>query len=118
MRNLNECVHCGDKFDPRSPQKLKAGGKINECPNCVDELGTSGPPKYLGVAAGDGKMTGLTILKFQSEKDREAYAAMWRNNSGQNVGKSCQLGTHLTSSIGVKFETVQATQAVNHKGKL
>jgi hypothetical protein len=118
MRNLNECVHCGDKFDLCSPQKLKVGGKINECPNCVDELGTSGPPKYLGVAAGDGKMTGLTILKFQSEKDREAYRKAYRNNSGQNTGKNCQLGAHISSMSGLQFQTVQTTEAVNHKGKL
>jgi hypothetical protein len=113
-----ECVICGDNFNPRSPQKLKLGGKINECPTCVDEHGLSGPPKYLGVSAGDGKMTGVTILKFNSEADREAYSKMWRNNSGQNKGKSCQLGNHLTASGGIRFETVLATEAVNHKGKM
>jgi hypothetical protein len=118
MRNLNECVHCGDSFDLRSPQKIRAGGKINECPTCVQDFGLSGPPKYLGVGAGDGKMTGVTILKFETEQDRAAYAAMWRNNSGQNKGKSCQLGTHLTASSGLRFTTVQKTEAVNHKGKL
>lgn len=113
-----ECIICGDTFNSRCPQKLKVGGKINQCPTCVEEYGLSGPPKYVGLAAGDGKQAGVTILKFETETDREAYVKMWRNNSGQNKGKSCQLGTHLTSSGGIKFKTVQATEATNHKGKM
>ena len=38
--------------------------------------------------------------------------------SGQNAGKSCQLGTHLTPMSGIKFKTIQKTEATNHKGKL
>lgn len=113
------CKHCGENFDHLSPVKVKIGGYINECPECVEESGgDKSPPKYLGVTAGDGKMSGVTILKFSTEEDRKAYAKNWRNNSGQNKGKSCQLGKHLSSTGGLKFQTVQATEAVNHKGKL
>ncbi len=116
--NMRTCVHCEDEFDLDSPIKMKAGGYINECPDCIEERGGDTTARYLGVAAGDGKMSGLTILKFNSEKDREAYSKMWRNNSGQNKGKSCQLGKHLSPTDGIKFQTVQHTEAVNHKGKL
>ena len=37
---MRECIHCQVDFDPRSPAKRQAGGKINECPDCVEELGT------------------------------------------------------------------------------
>ena len=114
-----KCKHCDDEFNVDDPRKQKVGGFINECPDCVlDRGGDNSPPKYLGVTAGDGKMSGLTILKFESDEDRAAYAKMWRNNSGQNVGKSCQLGSHLSTTTGRKFKTVQTTQPVNHKGKL
>jgi hypothetical protein len=95
------------------------GGYANECPDCVEERGgDNSPPAYLGVGAGDGKALGITILKFETDADREAYAKAHRNNSGQNVGKSCQLGTHLTPMTGLKFVTVQKTEAMNAKGKL
>lgn len=113
------CIHCESSFDLHSTRKIQMGGKINECPDCVEEMGgDKSPPKYLGVAAGDGKMSGLTILKFKSEGDRKSYSDMWRNNSGQNKGKSCQLGKHLTSSGGISFETVQKQESTNHKGKM
>jgi hypothetical protein len=113
------CIHCDYEFDVDSPLKKRVGGKINECPECVEDLGgDNSPPRYLGVTAGDGKMSGVTILKFESEKDRESYSKMWKNNSGYNKGKECQLGGHLTSSSGMKFTTLQKTEAVNHKGKL
>jgi hypothetical protein len=117
--NIKICIHCEFDFDLDDPRKVRAGGRINECPDCIEDMGgDKSPPKYLGVSAGDGKMAGLTILKFASNNDRDAYSKMWRNNSGQNKGKSCQLGAHLTTTSGIKFETVQKTEAVNHKGKL
>lgn len=113
------CVHCETDFDLLSPMKIKVGGYSNECPDCVEERGGDmSAPKYLGVMAGDGKMSGVTILKFETEKDREAYAKMWRNNSGQNKGKACQLGAHLTCASGLRFKTLQKTESTNHKGKL
>lgn len=116
---IKECKWCETPFDTEGRRKREAGGYINECPDCVEERGgDDSPPKYLGVAAGDGKISGVTILKFQTEGDRKAYQKMWSNNSGQNKGKSCQLGTHLSATSGLRFETVQRTEAVNHKGKL
>lgn len=113
------CKHCESEFDTQDRRKQLAGGYINECPDCVEERGgDASPPKYLGVNAGDGKMSSISILKFKSEQDRAAYAKMWKNNSGGNIGKSCQLGTHLTGSLGISFETVQTTGPMNHKGRL
>jgi hypothetical protein len=109
------CIYCDDEFDVFSPEKVRIGGKINECPFCVEDRG---PPKYLGVAAGNGKMSDITILKFKTVSDREAYSKAWKNNSGFNKGKSCQLGNHLTSMSGMKFEVVAENKANdNHKGK-
>lgn len=117
--NIRTCIYCESEFNLNSPQKIKIGGKINECPDCVEERGgDNSPPRYLGVAAGDGKMSGLTILRFKTNQDREAYSKMWRNNSGQNKGKSCQLGRHLSSTEGISFETVQKTESTNHKGRM
>lgn len=116
---MRQCIHCEAEFNERSRLKQLVGGKVNECPDCVEANGgDQSPPKYLGVMAGDGKMSGVTILQFESEADRKAYAQAHRNNSGQNKGKECQLGTHLTPMSGIKFKTVQRTEAMNHKGKL
>ena len=116
---MRECIHCGDEFNERSRHKELVGGRINECPHCVETNGgDQSPPKYLACQAGDGKMSGITILQFDSEADRQAYSKAWLNNSGQNAGKSCQLGTHLTPMSGIKFKTIQKTEATNHKGKL
>jgi hypothetical protein len=116
---LKECKWCEAEFETESRRKQLAGGFINECPECVEDRGgDDSPPKYLGTVSGDGKMAGVTILKFETEADREAYLKAHRNNSGQNKGKECQLGGHLTPMSGIKFTTVQKTEAVNHKGKL
>jgi hypothetical protein len=117
---LKECKHCGDTFNTESPEKIMAGGYINECPCCVEEKGgDSSPPKYLGVSAGDGKMSGVTILRFSSDTEREQYKKAWRNNSGQNKGKACQLGVHLSPMTGMSFSVVAENRGnENHKGKL
>jgi hypothetical protein len=107
-----ECVHCETLFNPNSPQKQRAGGKINECPDCSTE--TAVP--YLGLMAGDGKQAGITVLKFESARDREEYRQMWWVNSGMMVGKSCQLGFQKRTP-SVKFTTVTQSTATNHKGK-
>lgn len=113
------CKHCGDKFDLHSPEKRRAEGYINECPDCVEERGgDDSAPRYLGVTAGNGKMSDITVLKFDNEQQREAYSKAWKNNSGYNKGKSCQLGTHLTAMSGMEFKVVSENRANdNHKGK-
>lgn len=107
------CAHCEEEFDSKSLAKRKAGGKINECPDCALE---STIP-YAGVASSDGKMGQISILKFSSKQDRENYIRFWRNNSGINKSKSCQLGNHLSTTPAVSFETIQAFKPTNHKGK-
>lgn len=113
------CKHCDEEFDLDSPEKIRAGGYINECPWCIEENGgDQSPPKYLGVQAGNGKMADITILSFEDEASRKAYSAAWKNNSGYNKGKSCQLGTHLTAMDGMKFKKVAENRAnANHNGK-
>lgn len=113
-----KCKHCELEFNPHSKEKKEVGGFINECPDCVEELGGDRTPKYLGVAAGNGKMSDVTILKFDNYEDRKAYSNAWKNNSGLNKGKSCQLGKHLTSMSGMSFKIVSENRANdNHKGK-
>lgn len=113
MKKLITCIHCEDDFDPNSVAKRKAGGKINECPECSQE----NVVKYAGVQAADGKQSQATILKFGSEKDKEKYLAFWKNNSGMNKGKSCQLGAHLSTTPDIKFESITEFIPTNHKGK-
>lgn len=113
------CKHCNETFDLHSREKKEAQGYINECPDCIEEMGgDQSPPKYLGVAAGNGKMSDITILQFETEEQRSSYSKAHRNNSGYNKGKSCQLGNHLTSMSGMKFKKVAENFAnANHKGK-
>lgn len=112
------CVHCESEFNTDSASKREAGGKINECPSCVDELNTETTVPYLGVCMGEGKQGGVQILAFEDKKAREAYHKSWRNNSGQNKGKSCQLGKHTSSMAGMTVRKVGETPAnSNHKGR-
>ena len=110
---LRDCVSCGSKYDTMSPAKIRAGGLITTCPDCSDEPAV----KYLGLANGDGKQASVTVLSFESTADRDRYASFWRNNSGVHRGKSCQLGSHLSTDPGVKFRTVTQSTATNHKGR-
>jgi hypothetical protein len=97
-----------------SPEKRRVGGLITCCPDCSSES----VPKYLGLQSADGKAAGVTILKFDSEADREEYRQMWWVNSGMMVGKSCQLGFQKRTP-NVKFTKVhEAGLGMNHKGKL
>lgn len=110
---LRECIECESLFDPRSPAKMRAGGHIGTCPECSQESTV----KYLGLANGDGKQASVTVLSFKSQEDRSRYADFWRNNTGIHKGKSCQLGSHLSTSPGISFKTVTQSGATNHKGR-
>lgn len=110
---LLECAVCETAFNPRSPAKQRAGGRINHCPDCSEESTV----KYLGLANGDGKQASITVLAFGSTTDRELYSGFYRNNAGYHRGKSCQLGTHLSTTPNVSFRTVTQSGATNHKGK-
>jgi len=111
---LRTCAACESLFDPNSPAKQRAGGRVNTCPDCSDEPEV----KYLGLANGDGKQASITVLAFGSSKDRDRYSSFYRNNAGYHKGKSCQLGSHLSTDPGVKFRTVTQSTATNHKGRL
>lgn len=115
---IKVCVHCGDEFNPHSYHKQRVGGRITECPDCVENLGTETAVPYLGVCMGEGKQGGVQILAFEDEKSRSAYFKSWRNNSGQNKSKSCQLGGHLSPTEGIRFKKKGETPTnSNHKGR-
>lgn len=115
-----DCKHCGIEFNHNSQQKRAAGGKINECPDCVIELGTETAVPYAGVAAGDGKGVGVTVLAFETPADRAAYVKAWRSTSGQNVGKACQMSNSNAYIGGLKFKKIGESGSIgtNHKGRL
>lgn len=108
-----ECRECEEEFDPLSKAKKSAGGLIFLCPSCSEE----NVVKYAGVQSADGKQSQATILKFGSEADKKAYLRFWQNNSGLHKNKSCQLGNHLSTDPGIKFETITEFNPTNHKGK-
>jgi hypothetical protein len=110
---IRECIDCGIDFNLYSFEKKKVGGLATTCPDCSEEA----TPRYLGLTSGDGKQASITVLKFNSTQDREAYREMWWVNSGMNTGKSCQIGVRK-SDPGVRFQTVSQSTAANHKGKL
>ena len=112
---LRECIECECEYNDRSPQKREAGGLITHCPDCSDEIEV----RYLGVQNASGKVAGCEILAFGSNADRDAFNQHWRNNSGMNKGKSCQLGSHQTAGSGsFKFRRVASFgRNDNHKGK-
>lgn len=107
------CIECDEEFDLNSQAKKLAGGKVWNCPSCSEETAV----KYAGVQAADGKQSQATILKFQSESDKKRYIAFWQNNSGYNRGKNVQLGAHLSTDPGIKFDTIVNFTPTNHKGK-
>lgn len=109
---IRTCLDCQDEFDDRSQEKRRVGGLITHCPQCSVDV-----PRVLGLQSADGKQSQITILQFESSEDRERYAAFWRNNTGYNVGKSCQLGTHLSTTPNVKFKSLTQFSPTNHKGK-
>ena len=113
MKRIISCSECGFDFDLFSVEKRKVGGKSIHCPDCSEEHTV----KYAGVQSADGKSAQATILKFNSEEDKKSYIAFWQNNSGLYKSKSCQLGSHLSTTPKVQFETITAFNPSNHKGK-
>ena len=112
---MRVCVICDCEFDPLSALKAAVGGKIDTCGHCSKE--TAVP--YLGLTSGDGKASGVTILAFESVKDRNAYASAWRSNAGSDKGACCQLSASSTPMSGMKFRKVhESGLGMNHKGKL
>jgi len=107
------CTECDSTFDPHSREKRRVGGLSTTCVDCsVDDT-----VRYLGISAGEGKQASVQVLKFNSERDRQAYKDYWRATSGLNTGKQCQMHFRAKEP-NVSFET-KATFAgnTNHKGK-
>ena len=112
------CIHCNDTFDPNSHFKKQAGGKINECASCVEELGTETAVRYLGLASGDGKATAISIVAFESDEDRSAYASAWKAVTGFHKGKSCHVSGSQTTIGNRPMRHVGFNAGnSNHKGK-
>ena len=108
---IKECKHCGVEFNANSYVKKRVGGYINECPDCVVELETETAVKYRGVISGDGKMAALSIVKFESDADADAYVRSF-NSCGSFGGRK----TNNCNSI--KHEHVGTNMGnSNHKGK-
>lgn len=102
---LKTCVHCGEEFDTKSSDKILVGGRINECSDCVVSLKTERAPVSIGVGAGDGKTTMITVMRFDDQKKASAYMKAYKNSTGFNKGRSCHLGsTNImhTDSLGGK----------------
>ena len=111
---MKTCVSCGDEFDPRSPEKRRAGGLSTHCPDCSEETSV----RYAGVTNGEGKMASVQLLKFNSVEDRESYLDFWKVNSGLYKGKSCQIGHGLKSTPAVGFKVIAENNPnKNAKGK-
>ena len=105
------CVHCEMEFNPYSSAKKRVGGRKYECPDCVEELGTETTVKYRGVVSGDGKMAAISIVKFESDADADAYVRSF-NSCGSFQGRK----TNRCNSI--KHEHVGSNMGnSNHKGK-
>lgn len=108
------CATCDIEFDDASKEKKRVGGLIIHCPECSEETEV----RVAGVMSGSGKMSGLEILKFESEEDRANYIRFHKNQSGFNKGKSCQLGNHLSTQPNIKFIKISENHPnLNHKGK-
>ena len=111
MKNLKECVHCGEEFSLHCPKKRRAGGKINECPDCVEEMGGYPAPVIRGFVTVDGKMAAMQILKFKNTSDADQYGKNWNNNSGWQNRRT-------NSMNDIHFEKVgENIGSSNHKGK-
>ena len=107
------CVECGDEYG-WDKNRAKLGGKRTHCGDCCEETSV----RYAGVAGADGKQASVSILRFDSQQDREQYLDFWQNNSGLHKNKGCQIGRGLKSTPAVKFQTVAVFEGnVNAKGK-
>lgn len=117
---MRTCVHCEDEFDHTSREKQRVGGKINECPDCVVLLGTEKAPICVGVGAGDGKSTLITIMRFPNQRNADAYVKAYKNSTGFNKGKSCHLGsTNIMHTDRLGGQVVgEFGGNGNHKGRL
>ena len=108
---IKECKHCGEEFETTSWAKKRAGGYINECADCVVELGTEKAVRYRGVISGDGKMAAISIVRFDSEDDAEAYVKSFNSSGAFGGRKTNSCNTIKHHHVGYNGGNG------NHKGK-
>ena len=108
---IRTCKHCEDEFDCQSAEKQRVGGYINECPDCVEELGLEIKSRVRAFTTGDGKMSAMQILRFDSEDDADAYGKTWEANRGWNNQRRGGLNNVAFSKVGENIGNS------NHKGK-
>lgn len=109
-KRIRECRHCEIEFDVLSQRKQEVGGYIDECIDCVIELGTETAVRYRGLVDGSGKMAALSIVKFDSEEDAEAYVRSFNGcGFGRRKLNNCNNINHQHVSFMAGNE--------NHKGK-
>lgn len=109
-----KCKICNTDFNPNSPEKRAAGGKIYHCADCAEESAV----KYIGLGDGCGKQTSIQILSFETQADQEQYLNYWHAASGMHNGKASHMA-YLPSPIKQKFRKVSECGGNhNHKGKL
>lgn len=112
MKIIN-CKECDSQFDLHSEAKKQSGGLIFLCPDCSEESTV----KYVGLQSADGKQSQATILKFNSNQDKNDYIAYWQNVTGLHKGKVCQLSKSAKTTPSIPFTTVVSHNPTNHKGK-
>lgn len=109
------CSVCEEEFNPNSYEKKRARGNVNHCPDCsVDKA-----PVLLGVNGADGKMAATDILRFPNQESADGYRSAWRQSTGYNKGKSCQMRNTCALDLdAAKFNVVTRNAGnENHKGK-
>ena len=108
---MKVCKHCECEFNPNSWIKKKVGGYINECSDCVVELKTEKSVRYRGVVSGSGKMSAISIVKFDSEEDAERYVRSFNSCGAFGIRKTNSCNSIKHSHIGTNIGND------NHKGK-
>jgi hypothetical protein len=111
MRHIKECKLCGEEFSLHDPRKKRCGGKINQCPDCVEEHGLEIKSRVRAFTTGDGKMSAMQILRFESEEDADTYGKSWEANRGWNNQRRGGLNNVTFSKVGENIGNS------NHKGK-
>ena len=110
---IRTCKHCQDEFD--SVDKIRRlGGYVNVCHDCHLEMPDpdKNTPVLRAVTTGDGKMAAITILKFKSENDADAYVKSFNSNTGWNNRRTGGMNDIEHQLVAENFGNT------NHKGKL
>ena len=109
---------CEVEFSKTDPRRKNLDPYINECTECCihreNKFGKKAIP-YLAVKSASGKMSNITILKFESMEDREKYHKNWKKNSNHGYRTTLK---RASGTSGIKFKTVGENFGnENHKGR-